>query len=121
MQKHSAAPAIKDRQGVGCHGGLARRRAAHDTAMLRRAVSDRERLRQTLRWRKLQNAVQVEKLPAVEAVELQHRLRGVVVPVPPEPVGALTQGQLAFGSDALRAPGLAVKCGTVEGALGLAQ
>ena len=51
MQKHPGAPPVKDRQGFACHVPLTRRRAAHGTAVLGRAVAGGQRLRQILRRR----------------------------------------------------------------------
>jgi len=60
-------------------------------------------------------------LAPVEAIELTHRIRRIVVAEPPEPIRALAQSQLALGGRlllALRRIGLHY---TIEGQLRLAQ
>src|SRR5213082_2868791 len=69
--------------------------AAHDSAVLRSAMPLGDRQRQLRRGREIQSPIEDQKLSPVEAVELAHRIRRVVVPEPPEPVGALAERELA--------------------------
>src|SRR5690348_14835295 len=80
----AAPPRGADRRGADASGI----RAAHDSPMLGRASSYGNRMRETLGGNQAQEPVEVDELPTIEAVELQHRILRVVITKPPEPIGA---------------------------------
>src|SRR3569833_1399893 len=93
-RRDATAPRLADDQTYSGASGV---RAAHDPTMLGRSSTHGNGLREILRGGEVQEPVKVDELAAIQPVELGHGLLRVVITKPPEPVGALTQGQLPAG------------------------
>ena len=73
--------------------------ASHRSAVLRVSTPDRDGLVQRRRRLFAEHLVEIRQLLAVQAIEIAHAVRRIVITEPPEPVRSLADRQLAFQVD----------------------
>src|SRR5690606_38250409 len=102
-QRPTAATPSPSASEVGCsrtparraRSGLMLRPPPHGATHLGVPAAARQRHRQLLGHARAEHPVQLDELAPIQALEVVHAARGVVVAEPSEPVGSLAHGELA--------------------------
>ena len=94
---------------------------AHDTTLGRYATAVGKDMGQVLGWFLAEHVIQIGQVGTKQPFKITDRVFGVIVAEPPEPVRALTDGQLVLGRQGLITAQTALCHDLVKDLLGIAQ